>query len=255
MLSFIIDLIVVYWVSEEYRQAIDCSLHKMVITTVKFTMLALIIPLPMRQLLHWFFEICNVIMHLILWKYGDYGCTFKSIQCGANSYTIKSDTEYKMDQSSIISYDINCINQPTSQTEFGCIINCDIGYSNNPFSNHWQIYSICVFVLVISKCFVLVIFFKQNDPCSDKICHICTMLIIMRINTIIYTPTSNANSRSDIKLHQYRIIEHKLNKHITIVFMIVNCYKFVTNIYIMDQFHHIVNIIHNFDIDNNCASI
>ena len=81
-----------------------------------------------KQLLHWFFEIRNVIMHLILWKYGDYGCTFKSIQCGANSYTIKSDTEYKMDQSSIISYDINYINQPTSQTEFGCIINCDIGY-------------------------------------------------------------------------------------------------------------------------------
>ena len=92
------------------------------------------------------------------------------------------------------------------------------------------------------------IFFKRNDPYSDKMCHICAMLIIMRINTITYTPTSNANSRSDNKLHQYRIIQHKLNKHITIVFMIVNCYKFVTNIYIMDQFHHIVNIIHNFDI-------
>ena len=74
-----------------------------------------------------------MIEHWILWNYCNYGCTFKSIQCGANSYTIKSNTEYKMDQSSIISYAIYYINQPTSQTEFGCIINCDIGYCNNPF--------------------------------------------------------------------------------------------------------------------------
>ena len=66
MLSFIIDLVVVYWFSEAYRHGIDCSLHKTVIRTVKFTIVSLIITSPMTKPLQYrYFDICNVIEHWI----------------------------------------------------------------------------------------------------------------------------------------------------------------------------------------------
>ena len=175
-----------------------------------------------KQSQYWCFEICNVIELWILWNYS-YWCMFKAI--GHNCINLRmgqNTTKYKMDQTCIISCDINHIDSPTARINIlstlseGLMIEIQI-VNYNQFDTN--------------ACAAME-FYQKADKMTDSyltvdvISVIDTMKHVMEILIVLCAIIG----KKKVFIVIYDVVQNALNKKVIVVFMITNYGGFDANV-------------------------
>ena len=227
-----------YWFSDVYVNIIDYLQHNIFTIIFKLIKLrlemALVIP---KHSLYWYFQICNEIDGWTLWNYS-YWCRFKAIRYNCINFGMKKGiTNYKMDQTCIISF--AHVNVLTTSNE-SPIIKSKIDINNKfdtkahaliePYQNTNKISDIYLKPAIISV--------------FDRMKHAIEILVV--IYTIII--------QAYVFIAIYDTAQKASNTNVNIVFMITNYDEFDINVNEMKFCYSVTNTKNRFNaiITNQC---